>query len=162
MTVPDGATAQESGGDQGAQHVGTPQEQVDQQVLTSRLGWFTSLFGHDVEQQSGGGGEGGTYMFANLDELDSVIKTWEGEIRAIADDQHQIRGAGDAINQPAKDAMSALQAESARKSLNVMWEHNRQMQVYAETYLVKLQKARKQMAATEDSAHTGMKNVYPA
>lgn len=98
---------------------------------------------------SGGGGEGGQYVFASLAELDGVIAQWE----ALRD---RIRGRGallsraiSLIEPPADDLMSTFQAGNAARSLERAQEHRQAMEDYAAGYVEKLHAARARYAAAE-------------
>jgi len=174
--VPDGATAEEHGGDvpgsstasnptataevpaTGEQDPGTPADQVNAEIAYAEVTeWWKSLFGSGGDPHlAGGGGTGGQFMFANIEELDSVITKWEGERDGIAADKETIAGSYYLIAEPASDSMSAAQATASRNSLAIMWEHSDQMLKYAENYIAKLKASREGMATME----TGVRDTF--
>jgi len=159
--VPDGANTDNT--DNTEQEPGTPAEQVDQDTATTEiLNWWRSLFGLGGEPQpheSGGGGTGGQFMFASLEELDSVITKWEGERDGILADREQIYEAYDVIKDPAADAMSRYQANASRDSIANMFQHNNAMLRYAENYISKLKASREQMAIMEDGNRDRLRSI---
>lgn len=108
---------------------------------------------------SGGGGAGGQYVFASLEELDDIIAEWD----ALRD---RIRGRGDKLAQaiamiepPAEDIMSRLQANTAVRSLQKAEEHRKAMEAYARNYVEKLHAARAQYATTDADNAARLHNV---
>lgn len=174
MGVPDGATAEHGGNDQepaatntaattdapvdGEQDPGTPADQVNAEIAYAEVSeWWKSLFGSGGDpHEAGGGGTGGQFMFANIEELDGVITKWKGERDGILADKETIAQAYGMIAEPAGDTMSAVQATASRNSLAIMWEHSDQMLKYAENYILKLQASRDGMATTE----TGVRDTF--
>lgn len=166
MGVPDGATAEEQ--DTGQQDDGqteeptdpaTPSDQVNAEIARAEVSaWWRSLFGLD-EHEAGGGGTGGQFMFASVDELTGVITQWELERDAIIADRDAIADAYYQIGDPAGDDMSRGQASASRDSLATMWEHNVNMLKYAEDYISKLYASRDQMSTMEDGAVARMRSV---
>lgn len=157
--VPDGTNADNTGA--GNEDPGTPAQQVNQEIAAQNvLGWWRSLFGSDPTQyEAGGGGKGGKFMFASIDELDGVIKQWETERDGIRADRDQIAEAYYMIENPAGDIMSKGQAIASRDSLANMWHHSDAMLKYAENYISKLHDSRQQMQVMEDGAHTNFKSI---
>jgi len=159
VVVPDGAT----GEDQQNEDPGTPEEQINQEVAVSQVtGWLSGLLGTNWQQSSGGGGEGGQFMFANLAELDAVINAWRDEIDAMIADQDQIRSAQAVVDSPAGDSMSRFHTSAVKQTLDALGTHSDQLFRYAEEYLMKLVKTRQQMQNDEDAAEASMRNVHPA
>lgn len=105
------------------------------------------------------GGQGGDYVFTDLDHIDRLITKW----RTIRDDT----GAdGDAIGRaireivpPADDEPSVNQAKAAGASLNEAQRHNQAMVDYIDGYLAKLEAARAQYAATEQDNTDQLRQV---
>jgi hypothetical protein len=156
--VPDGTNAQNTG----TEDPGTPADQVDQEIARENvLGWWRSLFGLGGDQpyEAGGGGTGGQFMFASLDDLNGVIRKWEDERDSIRDDRDAIADAYYAIKDPAGDPMSRGQASASRDSLANMWNHSNAMLNYANNYIEKLKASREQIAAMEDGAHARMRSI---
>src|SRR5262245_32882352 len=66
---------------------------------------------------SGGGGGGGAYMFANLDELDGVIKQWENLSDELKADNDRVEQAIHQAATPAADNVSGNNFSSSNKVL---------------------------------------------
>jgi hypothetical protein len=98
---------------------------------------------------SGGGGAGGQYVFASLDELDGIIAEWEALRSRIKDRSAKLRRAIGLIEPPAEDMMSRLQAGAAIQSLWKAEEHRLAMEKYASTMLEKLRAAKAEYVATD-------------
>jgi hypothetical protein len=162
--VPDGANTDNT--DNTEQEPGTPQEQVEQEIASTEvMNWWRSLFGLGGPAQpheSGGGGTGGQFMFANLDELDRVIARWEEERDGILADREAIREAYDTIAPPAGDMMSNVQVGASQASLANMYQHNNAMLRYAENYIAKLRSSREQMAVMDEGARDNLRSVREA
>lgn len=174
MGVPDGATAEQgndttetttdtttdtTGGEQ--PDPGSPADQVSAEIASAEVaGWWRSLFGVGGDQhEAGGGGTGGQFMFASVEELTGVITKWELERDGIMADRNAIAEAYYMIADPASDSMSVSQANASRNSLATMWEHSDQMLKYAENYIAKLYASHKQMTTTEDGVRDSMKSI---
>jgi hypothetical protein len=144
------------------QDPGSPAEQVNGEITAAEVSeWWKSLFGFGGGQpyEAGGGGSGGQFMFANLEELDGVITRWEEERDGILADRDAIADAYYMIAEPAGDMMSRGQTSASRDSLATMYYHSDAMFKYAEGYLEKLYASRQQMALMEEGAHTRMRSV---
>ncbi|MGB3444001.1 MAG: hypothetical protein WBA97_35135 [Actinophytocola sp.] len=161
--MPDGANTDNTENTEPEQDPGTAAEQVNQEIASTEvLTWWRSLFGFGGPPQpheSGGGGAGGQFMFANLEELDAVIAKWEEERDGILADRQAIHEALDGIAEPAGDTMSQFQANASRDSLSNMFQHNNAMLRYAENYIEKLYESREQIAVMEDGARDQMRSV---
>ena len=156
MGVPDGTNAE----DTGTEDPGTPADQVNAEITREGVfGWWRSLFGIDQPYEAGGGGTGGQFMFANLDDLNTVITRWETERDGIQADCDAIADAYWAIKEPAADPLSGEQAQASRDSLANMWSHSTAMLNYANNYIEKLKASRQQIALMEDGAHQQMRSV---
>jgi hypothetical protein len=158
--VPDGTNAQDVG-TENEQPPGTPEEQVQQEIgnNTGLGGWWKSLFGNGEPYEAGGGGTGGQYMFANVEELDSLIKRWEDERDGIQKDKDAIADAYHLVKAPAGDIMSQLQTGASQDSLANMWHHSDAMLQYAENYIAKLKASRAQIQIMEDGAQDQIRSV---
>ncbi|HEX6354024.1 hypothetical protein [Actinophytocola sp.] len=158
--MPDGTNAP-STGTENEQPPGTPEEQVNQEIngQTGVFGWWRSLFGTGEPYEAGGGGTGGQFMFASLEELDSLIKRWEDERDGIQRDKDAIADAYHMIKDPAADVMSRVQASASKDSVANMWHHSDAMLRYAENYIQKLKDSRAQIQVMEDGAHDQMRSV---
>lgn len=155
MGVPDGTTADSQ------QDPGTPEQQIADEIAANRMGsWLFSALGVDFRSGSGGGGEGGQFMFANLAELDAVIAAWREEVASIAADRRQIEITREIVDRPAGDTMSVYQTQATRHSLGALSVHNEEMLSYADAYLKKLTQTRQQMQNDEDAGVASMRNVY--
>lgn len=160
MGVPDGTNAQDT--DDMAEDVGSAADQVNAEVTREGvLGWWKTLFGGDPTQQyeAGGGGQGGQFMFADVHELDAVIKQWEDERDGIKEDRQTIADAYYSINDPAGDIMSKAQAAASKDSLANMWQHSNAMLEYAENYIEKLKASRQQMSVQEEGARENFRSI---
>lgn len=158
MGVPDGANADDTGTDN--QDPGTPADQVNAEITREGvLGWWRSLFGQSDPYQAGGGGQGGQFMFASIEDLDDVIKKWETERDGISDDRNAISEAYYSIREPASDLMSRAQAAASRDSLANMWQHSDAMLTYANNYITKLKASRDQMQIMDDGARDNMRSI---
>lgn len=158
MGVPDGANAENTG--TGAEDPGTAADQVNMEITREGVfGWWRSLFGIDTPYEAGGGGTGGQFMFASLDELDAVIKRWETERDGIIADRDQISQAYYSIKKPAGDPMSEEQANASRDSLANLWNHSQAMLQYAENYILKLKASRDQMAVNDEAQRDTYRSI---
>ncbi len=146
MGVPDGTNADDTG--TGNQDPGTPADQVNTTIVTD-----------PTQYQAGGGGKGGQFMFASVDELNGVIKQWETMRDDIQDDKDKIADAYFKIKAPAGDVMSQGQASASRDSLANLWQHSDAMLKYADNYITKLYESRDQMQVMEDGAHSNFKSI---
>ena len=97
------------------------------------------------------GGEG-SYVFADLEELDDIIAEWTAIQVRIENRGKKLSQAYGLITPPAEDVMSRLHAGYTRASLLKALKHNDAMRVYARTYVDKLTAARRQYADTERQA----------
>lgn len=161
MAVPDGANTDNTDNtDQ--RDPGTPEDQVNQEITSTEVNeWWRSLFGFGdpSPHQAGGGGQGGQFMFANLEDLDAIIGQWEDEREAILADRQAIADAYRTISEPAGDVMSMLQAGASRDSLANLWQHSDAMLKYADNFIAKLHASRRQIAAGEDGAREQIRSV---
>jgi hypothetical protein len=99
---------------------------------------------------SGGGGNGGDYVFTDLAHLDHIITRWTTLRDDIFLDGQEIRAATREIVPPAADVPSVTQAKAVRASLLKGDQHNRAMFEYANGYIAKLSAARARYASTEE------------
>ncbi len=163
MGVPDGANADGTSADgTEPQDPGTPADQVNAEITSAEVAaWWKSLFGFGEPQphEAGGGGTGGQFMFASVDELNRVITRWEEERDGILADRDAIAEAYYSIAEPASDPMSQDLAGASRDSLANMWQHSVAMLKYAENYIEKLYASRDQIAVMEDGARDRMRGV---
>ncbi|WP_133902381.1 hypothetical protein [Actinophytocola oryzae] len=158
--MPDGTNADDTGTDD--QDPGTPADQVNGEIVREGvLGWWRALFGLNPteEYQAGGGGAGGQFMFASIEELDTVITRWEDERDGILADREKISEAYYSITPPAGDSMSRGQATASQDSLANMWHHNDAMLKYAENYIAKLKASRRQMSLNEEGADARFRTI---
>lgn len=163
MGVPDGANAEGANADETEpRDPGTPADQVHAEITAAEVtAWWKSLFGFGEPQpyEAGGGGTGGQFMFASIDELNGVITKWEEERDGILADRDAIAEAYYSIAEPASDDMSQELAGASRDSLANMWQHSDAMLKYAENYIAKLYASRDQIAVMEDGARDRMRTV---
>ncbi|WP_459722483.1 hypothetical protein [Actinophytocola sp. KF-1] len=157
--MPDGANTDNTDTEQ---EPGTPAEQVEQEIASTEvLNWWRSLFGLGGPQphESGGGGTGGQFMFASLEELDAVITKWEEERDGILSDRDAIYKAYDHLRPPAADDMSNEATNASRDSLANLFQHNNAMLRYAENYIEKLKASREQMAVMDEGARDNLRSI---
>ncbi|MPZ85874.1 MAG: hypothetical protein GEV28_38055 [Actinophytocola sp.] len=109
--------------------------------------------------QTGGGGAGGTYMFASLEELDTVIGQWEELIEELKTDQVRIEDANGGLAEPAGDQVSGHNVSVSRETVAQMRKHNDTLLRYAAGYTAKLKASRTQMAVKEDGNELLMNRV---
>ncbi len=176
MGVPDGAnagrhrapesdepTTTEDAQDQEPQEPGTPEDQVNGEIARAEISdWLRNLFpfgGDPTPHEAGGGGTGGQFMFASLEELDAVINKWKDERDGIYADRNAISDAYGLVKSPAGDMMSLSQTEASKHSLAAMWQHSNAMLKYADDYIAKLYASRVQMATQDDGAQETMRSV---
>jgi hypothetical protein len=158
VAVPDGTNTENTENED----PGTPEDQVNAEIARESSGvlaWWRSLFGDDQPYEAGGGGRGGQFMFASVDQLNGIITRWEQERDGIKADCDHIADAYYAINYPAGDPMSVEQADASKNSLANMWWHSYAMLGYAERYIEKLAASRDQMTAMEDGAREQFRNI---
>lgn len=108
---------------------------------------------------SGGGGTGGQYLFANLEELDDIIAEWLALYSRIHARGEKLKQAIGLIEPPAEDTMSRLQANAAFRSLMKAEDHRFAMENYAAGYIKKLQDARAQYALTDTDNAARLRKV---
>jgi hypothetical protein len=106
-----------------------------------------------------GAGEGGTYVFTDLEHLDRIINRWTTLREDMAEDGAAIDEAIRQIVPPADDKPSMTQAKAARASLGRGQEHNWAMIDYMERFISKLQATRTQYATTESNNTDALRNV---
>ncbi|MPZ84080.1 MAG: hypothetical protein GEV28_28270 [Actinophytocola sp.] len=108
---------------------------------------------------SGGGGAGGQYVFANLEEIDGIITDLEAIKNDIRDDERYFRQAIRLATRPAEDMMSNGQVEAYHASLRKGWQHNKAVAAYAENQLAKLRAARQTYVDTDSGAADRLRNI---
>jgi uncharacterized protein with von Willebrand factor type A (vWA) domain len=128
---------------------------VDENGALGRVG---SVLGDLLGQDPFSGGGAGTYLFADLAELDSVATQWRAERDKIFERNEKIRQAIDQVAAPAEDLMSVGQADAFRGSLEKLQEHNQALFDYADSYVNKLVATRNYYAAVEDANTRHMKS----
>lgn len=108
---------------------------------------------------SGGGGQGGSFVFADLDHLDSIITRWSSLRDDIDGDGYDIDEAVRKIVPPAEDEPSVVQANAARASLLKGRQHNAAMFNYVNGFIEKLRATRAQYADSEEHNADTVGNV---
>ncbi len=108
---------------------------------------------------SAGGGTGGSYVFADLAELDDITARWIGIRDGVQADGRKLLQAQQLIQPPAQDFMSRLQPLAMNNSLDKALVHNAAMTAYADAYVQKLQAARAQYAAEDEESVERMRRV---
>jgi len=107
----------------------------------------------------GGGGAGGSYVFADLAELDGLIAEWTTIRNGVQADGRRLIRAIRLIEPPAKDLMSQFQASALKESLTKAQKHNAAMAAYANSYIEKLRAARAQYAAGDEQNAEQLRRV---
>jgi hypothetical protein len=142
---------------------GTPEDQVNGEIARAEISdWLRDLFPFGdgaTPHQAGGGGTGGQFMFASLEELDGIIAKWKEERDGIIADRDAILAAQDTVAPPAGDTMSVELTEASKSSLAAMKQHSEAMLKYANDYIAKLYASRVQMATQEEGARETMHSV---
>jgi len=133
-----------------------PDEQISLDMVADQIG---SALGADWQTSYGGGGTGGKYMFASVQELDLVIAQWKDVHEAIRADGDTISAAAGFVEEPAEDSMSVGQADATRQSLVRLKEHNEAMRTYTEDYIKKLAASRASMVNTEQGNAAQLSNI---
>ena len=110
---------------------------------------------------SGGGGAGGSYVFADLDHLDRIIGRWRSIRDDIINDNFIVSNVLRVIMSPADDNPSVTQARAASTSLSSGQVHNQAMVDYANGFIEKLEATRAQYAAAENNSTEAMQNADP-
>lgn len=111
-----------------------------------------------VSHRDGGGS--GSYMFANLEELDGVIRQWQNLVDELEADTKRVDSAVQQIARPAGDHVSEGNYNQSTDVLRAMRKHNEMLGSYAQHYVVKLKECRAQMSTTEQGNQTKMRRVY--
>jgi hypothetical protein len=102
---------------------------------------------------SGGGGAGGQYVFADLDELTAIITEAEAILTEVREDGDDLLQARRLIKPPAQDVMSVMEAKTTVHSLDEAVRHNIAMADYLDAELAKLRACRDAyMSSGEESA----------
>jgi hypothetical protein len=152
FNVPDGDTTN--------QPPPPPGDQIQLEISTGRvMEWLGGLFGNEWESPAGGGGTGGQFMFASIDDLNAVIAQWQTEYEAIMADGQTIDQAAGYVMPPAKDSMSVGQAKATKDSLLSLKTHNEAMRQYAEQYIAKLVASRDSILNTEQNNQAQLRNA---
>lgn len=100
---------------------------------------------------AGGGGAGGTYMFTDLEHLDSIIARWVAVRERIEPHSRKLEQAARAVHPPADDLPSQRQAEALVVSIEAAREHNQSVFTYAKGYVERLEAVRAEYVATEET-----------
>lgn len=108
---------------------------------------------------SGGGGQGGSFVFADLDHLDSIITRWSTLRDDIDSDGYNVDEAIRKIVPPADDKLSIAQAKAARASLIKGRQHNAAMFDYVNGFIEKLRATRAQYIAAEERNTDTVRNA---
>lgn len=128
----------------------TPEERVDQAISEARYGQAgIGSLGIGQYLDSGGGGSGGQFVFANLDELSSVLHEWEDVRNEIEKRQRTVSSIQDLCTPPADDMMSHYQADAGKRTAAEKFNHENALLAYARAYVDKLAACRNAMATTE-------------
>jgi hypothetical protein len=181
--VPDGTTAEDQQNEDGNtpevpsaddQIVGTVAVATAYESIAPMLGMVPGMLPSTMAQgmlpsalatalpdpQTGGGGAGGTFMFASVDELDGVIQQWQSLIDEIVDDQGRMADADGDLAEPAADQISSGNTLMSHKVVADMRKHNETLIRYAVEYVQKLQDARTQMVTMEEGNQQRMNQAH--
>jgi hypothetical protein len=149
---------------------GTPEDQINATVqstslfetVSNALSPIMGIVGNPqpYAPETGGGGEGGSYMFASIEELDGVIRQWQDLVDDIIADQHNIKSAGNEANSPAGDPVSGNNYDASSKVVMAMQKHNETLLEYAIGYVRKLKLCRGQTSTTEQGNQDKMNQVH--
>jgi len=110
----------------------------------------------------GGGGAGEQYVFANVEEIDSIITDLEAIKKEIRDDDQYFDQAINLATPPADDVMSVGQVDTYVAALQEGWEHNRAVAVYAQNQVAKLRAARQAYTETDSGAAEQLRDIDEA
>ena len=133
-----------------AESATNPERRVDAAIAAARFGEVgLGSLGSGEHFDSGGGGAGGQFVFADLAALNAAITRWAALHERIKLRGQTIQKASDLCNPPADDLMSRYQADAAKDTLIKKLEHNDAMLAYAEGYVQKLTVSRNIMVTTE-------------
>jgi hypothetical protein len=108
---------------------------------------------------SGGGGVGGQYVFASLEDLDGIIADLETLRDDIRNDGDKLVQAQWLIEPPGEDIMSRMEANTTVHSLDNAIEHNTAMFNYAEAEIAKMRAARDAYAQTDDDGAARLRDA---
>ncbi|HEV7651416.1 MAG TPA: hypothetical protein VGP26_24965 [Actinophytocola sp.] len=149
---------------------GTPEDQINATVqsaslfetVSNALSPIMGIIGNPMPYapDTGGGGAGGSYMFASLEEIDGVIQQWQDLVDDIEADQRNIKSAGIEANTPAGDPVSGNNYNASSKVVMAMQKHNETLLEYAIGYVKKLQDCRTQISTTEQGNQDKMNKVH--
>lgn len=108
---------------------------------------------------SGGGGSGGQYVFASLEELDAIITDWTTLRDDIQLDGQRLAHAQSRIEPPADDIMSRQQPAAVNASLDKALAHNATMSEYASSYIDKLNATKEHYLLEEETNAARMRDA---
>lgn len=108
---------------------------------------------------SGGGGTDGNYMFASIEELDSLVDEWLALRERIFERGRRIVRARDLIEPPARDPMSREHANVIAHSMAKALAHNDAMRTYTKKYIAKLTMSRDQYTSDDNEAAVSVRNI---
>jgi len=108
---------------------------------------------------SGGGGDG-TYVFADLTELDHIIAALSSIREAVESDRDALRNAQLTVRPPAADEMSKRQSRALLDSLTAARSHNEAMWRYVDAYIEKLASARHRYASDDHVVTTRLRGIH--
>ncbi len=100
---------------------------------------------------AGGGGAGGNFVFTDLAHLDSIIARWQSVRDRIEPHSQNLIDAARVVYPPADDLASQRQAEALVTSIIAAREHNVSVFQYTKSYVERLEAARAEYVATEES-----------
>ena len=96
----------------------------------------------------------GSYVFADLDELDAIIAEWAALRDRVRKRGNRLLHAIGLITSPAEDTVSSQHTLRTKASLENALTHNDAMRLWAQAHIDKLRAARAQYGDTETQAAT--------
>jgi len=130
----------------------SPEQQINTEATLDRTAHtLGAALGVNVDAKLGGGTPNGSWVFADLEELDQAILHWTTIEDALARQANSINRARTIVGPPASDIMSISQAQAFKQSLFVLRQHAMDMAAYAKDYVAKLRAARSAYAAAEQN-----------
>ncbi len=104
------------------------------------------------------GGAAGQGMFASLEELDRLIKTWMNEYDSITEDGFDL-GVNARLDAPSNDFLTIEYVEAIQQSIGLLSDHNRGMLDFTGNYAEKLAASREAIAGTETGSEASFNGL---
>lgn len=135
----------------GSQPIGIATGQVQQVYGGSMGGLVAGALGPDL-------GSGGWEFTA--EEMDSVIKKWEGLLDDIKDDRRKIRDMRQyGTNQPSEDQPTTNYWQRLLEGVNALEDSNKSMLSYVQDYTDRLKKAKADLEESDDAAARSVRST---